>query len=606
MANAQTQLLCQQQSRSSQNTKSPTMPPALHADFVEVKVHTAKCDSCEKHNKLTLYRCLECGQHVCSLCWNKKRGDRTHIFRRASRSSVSGLKTEQVVEEDDGTDGGEERLDEEAGRTYTRRRRRVPVISDDEDDDLPVVLKPAASPAAPTTTTNHADATNASQRQPKKKKTSSMDHDLHEDYIGASNTLWPIVPDRRPREPRLTAPNANTGATGIVNRVPQSNSSIQGEQSDQWRQTMVRVHNNQGRQMISGPHAVAGDQEIDPQAHFSFQYSSSLQRASHDDSPDARTLPLRRQVEEERQANYNQRTFQNSQPTNRQAPRPVQPSTARQRGRHVDPTPISSYRPRPIENVDLQAIRHERAFQNSQLTTRQAPRPVQPSTARQQGPYVELTPAPLNRPRVDVDREALYNQLEFHKSQIAGLVEQLVVRETPEQRQARIRQALNSRQNMHPTLTRDRIAGLVEQPGVRETPEQRQDRIRQTLISRQDVQPTLNRDQIAAHNRRVFLSNQQSPSAQTYPEQMMAVRDHQQVYLPGQQANHPIPGSARTSTLRQLATNLFPSVQASRSQQHAANQAPRQPQHQIITQDRLNGPSMGLQTREVCQPAQLG
>ena len=116
-------------------------------------MHTAKCDLCERHNKLTLYRCTECGQHVCSECWKKPSGDGIHVFN----GGVAGgpdLSADHAV--DDETAG--DRDDESQGRTRTRRRARV--ISDEEDDDVPTL-----KPAVPNVRTNsHKSANRETQR----------------------------------------------------------------------------------------------------------------------------------------------------------------------------------------------------------------------------------------------------------------------------------------------------------------------------------------------------------------------------------------------------------------------------------------------------------
>ncbi|KAL6714485.1 hypothetical protein ACLMJK_007909 [Lecanora helva] len=52
----------------------------LHQTFKEIKVHTAKCDECNKHNAASIYRCIDCGQQCCTPCWDKKGGDGKHIL----------------------------------------------------------------------------------------------------------------------------------------------------------------------------------------------------------------------------------------------------------------------------------------------------------------------------------------------------------------------------------------------------------------------------------------------------------------------------------------------------------------------------------------------
>ncbi|MCJ1273350.1 hypothetical protein MMC21_001141 [Puttea exsequens] len=42
-------------------------------DFREIKIHTAKCDSCNEHNRQTIYRCF-CGIQHCTPCFSLKSG----------------------------------------------------------------------------------------------------------------------------------------------------------------------------------------------------------------------------------------------------------------------------------------------------------------------------------------------------------------------------------------------------------------------------------------------------------------------------------------------------------------------------------------------------
>ncbi|KAI9875764.1 MAG: hypothetical protein M1830_008020 [Pleopsidium flavum] len=59
--------------------------PTLHQTFTPVKIHTAKCDICNQHNRSVLFRCADCGWHVCSPCWAEKGGDGTHVVNEGDR-----------------------------------------------------------------------------------------------------------------------------------------------------------------------------------------------------------------------------------------------------------------------------------------------------------------------------------------------------------------------------------------------------------------------------------------------------------------------------------------------------------------------------------------
>ena len=60
------------------------MPPSPHSTFTEIKIHTAKCDICNKHNALTMYRCVDCGQQCCTPCLIGKGGDGIHVLNAES------------------------------------------------------------------------------------------------------------------------------------------------------------------------------------------------------------------------------------------------------------------------------------------------------------------------------------------------------------------------------------------------------------------------------------------------------------------------------------------------------------------------------------------
>ena len=41
----------------------------LHSHWEEIKIHTAKCDKCNEHNKSIMYRCTDgCGRQLCTPC----------------------------------------------------------------------------------------------------------------------------------------------------------------------------------------------------------------------------------------------------------------------------------------------------------------------------------------------------------------------------------------------------------------------------------------------------------------------------------------------------------------------------------------------------------
>ena len=56
------------------------MAPRVHDTFAEIKIHTAKCDSCNRRNKFTIFQCKSCGFQQCTPCWNEKGEDDQHEF----------------------------------------------------------------------------------------------------------------------------------------------------------------------------------------------------------------------------------------------------------------------------------------------------------------------------------------------------------------------------------------------------------------------------------------------------------------------------------------------------------------------------------------------
>ncbi|KAL9610390.1 MAG: hypothetical protein Q9167_004900 [Letrouitia subvulpina] len=141
--------------------------PAVHNTFTEVKIHTAKCDHCDKHNKETIYRCTRCGRQCCTPCWQRKGGDGTHVLHSADKG-WTGLRAAPVHgssrndQEEPRSSSGQSRHRNPqrvafspatlrtSGRRQTRtpyeqnaeneRKRRHSIISDNVSDDEDEVL----------------------------------------------------------------------------------------------------------------------------------------------------------------------------------------------------------------------------------------------------------------------------------------------------------------------------------------------------------------------------------------------------------------------------------------------------------------------------------
>ena len=538
---------------SNLTMNSSTMSPRLHTDFVEVHVHTAKCDSCDKHNKLTLYRCIECGQHVCSLCWNKKSGDRTHGFGGGFGDEPE-LHANRAVE-DDKLAGG--KANESKRRTSTRRR--VHVISDDEDDDVPVL-----NPARTMTKTPVNDAN---------KQNAIMNSNHREDHEHDLPRVRPNIPARRLPVLRPAIPAANTSAMESGNRVTQRKSHTHREESDSESQSVMPVHDNLGRQTMSSQNAFVGDQETDTQGRRPSQSSIRHPQAQANRSAYLNTQPVeyrpRPGANVDLQAIYNQQAFANNESTNPQAPRSAQHLNAHQQAIQLAPRQTQSdiYRPRPGADLDQQAARNELAFADRQHIGHQTPQPSQASVLPQHAAHPAARPA--------------QTAMSYQHAQTPANMAQMAARN---QQDFRLKQQAQAYTN----------AKLMEI------------RNRQELSSYQSARAAANRDQVAAHNQQAFNPNQRSSAAANYAERIAAARDQEEAYLSRQQANRPTPGPAQASVSHGRATHSspFPS-QAFLSQQHAALLASRQAQHRLATQQRRDGTSGDVQVREVCGPVPI-
>ena len=314
----------------------------LHTNFVEVKVHTAKCDSCEKHNKGTLYRCTECGQQVCSFCWTVISGDKPHIYGSGSydvQQSTANRLDEGGIDVADG--------DQEDGLGVTRqaRIRRTIVISDDEDDDLPMLTP------APIMNQAEMNGTNYQQRN---RRNVIIDDDQREDRQGDFSTLRPIAQARKLPVLRPADPTANKSVNETVDQVGLRQSQIHGQNH---HQNLSRV-----------PHQQA-------------PYPTPLyaQPASYHRRPGDYL---------DQQVARNQYAFATIQPAQRQAPDSTHSLNAHQRATQLALRQTQhSYPPRSRVNVHHQAARgqdvdHQNRMPNQASFSRPNAVPLDPRSAQ--------------------------------------------------------------------------------------------------------------------------------------------------------------------------------------------------------------------------------
>ena len=535
---------------SNPTANPPGAFPRAHTDFMEVRVHTAKCDSCEKNNKLTLYRCMECGQHVCSSCW-KKSGDRNHVFGGGSRNAPK-FATNNVIENGS---GGSKKGHEDAGTT--RIRRRVHVISDDDDDDRFSVLRPSS-------TTKNPEPTDASKQQSKRTNV-VMNGDQHEDHPDDSPDLWPMVPLRGLPVSRPTVPTDNTSPTESANPATQRNPRIQREVDDPERQQTA-----QSRRQST--YVSVGDQETYLPVIRPSQRSVSTQQATicahllegdiiyrprpgSDWNGQATSACNQLGFINPQLLNLEAPLFDQPSVTFQQAPRFAQPSVTFEQGPRFaqpsvtfQPAPLqiqpAIYRTQPGADVDSQAARFQRAFVPHQQNSgnRQAPRLAQAPVSHQHAVHAATRPS---QPSVSITQ---------HQDQRAANTDQVAARD-----QSRARYLRQAKQHAEQNAN----AKAMDAHN------------RQALNPQQNAQLAANRDQLASRNQQAFISNQASSSS-ARSEQMLAARDAQQAYLSRQQENRPASGSGQTWASQQRVTDIVPPSQAFLSQIRAASLASRQ------------------------------
>ena len=620
----------------------------LHTNFVEVKVHTAKCDSCETHNKGTLYRCTECGQHVCSFCWVLQSGDKTHVYGSESHNA----------------DGKQE--DEKEGTRQARIRRKT-VISDDEDDDLPTLT--------PVPTTNPVEM-NGTISQQGDGRNVIMDKDHRVDRQDDSSRLRPIAPARKLPVLKPADPTANTRVNETVDQLGQRHSHIQGQRSRAGRHEVVQDYDNLERQAAPTRHAfVNDDQKLARQARLPSSSKVPRQQALYPTLLQGKPPSFHQQLTDNLVA-QNQYTFTSNQASQRKAPDPtpqVQPTSYHQRLRDnlaaqnpstftniqaaqrkaPDPTPQvqpTSYHQRLRDNLaaqnpstftNIQAAqrkdpnsihpqvqpagyhqqlrdnlmaRNQYAFAKTQSAQRQAPDHSRSLNAQQRATQLALrqTQHPSYRPRpgVIVPQQATRGQFvsadgqdvdhQHRRSNQESFSPQDTVPPDPRPAQASIpRQNAQMAANIDAVAAHNRHAFLIDQQAqARARAMSMEARNRQAMGVYRTLPQNPSGDQV---HQKTFASKQQPPSTRTSTEQNMTARDQQEAGLSRNQANRPHPGPTQTPYHYQGPTKSSPlSPQVSLSQQHAALPASRQAPNPAAIQKDPERPSGIHQVREVC------
>lgn len=110
----------------SNNTTMPTPNAQVHDRFALIEIHTAKCDFCDQRNMATIYRCLTCGQQICTPCVERTAGtDATHVLKYIIPPMVSSKKRKKLLQQSE-------------DETNEAKRRKARVLRKESDDDQPI------------------------------------------------------------------------------------------------------------------------------------------------------------------------------------------------------------------------------------------------------------------------------------------------------------------------------------------------------------------------------------------------------------------------------------------------------------------------------------
>ncbi|KAL8732577.1 MAG: hypothetical protein Q9181_003892 [Wetmoreana brouardii] len=130
------------------------MRGAVHDTFVQVTIHTAKCDVCNKHNTSTMYRCTKCGYQRCTPCWERKGGDGRHQLHNKEKIVYTGPRAEALPPPEDPKAATTEQV-----ATRSKRRRSETAVAGETAESV------AGSPAPSTTSTKDTEATEEVERK---------------------------------------------------------------------------------------------------------------------------------------------------------------------------------------------------------------------------------------------------------------------------------------------------------------------------------------------------------------------------------------------------------------------------------------------------------
>lgn len=111
-----------------------------HTEFVDIKMHTAKCDWCNDHNRDIVHQCTICGMNYCTPCWLTCENDGVHEINAGDKGYAAALAAQESTQGmlKPKIDKGEKKLKRRSASPMpTRRRtrrRRVITIEESEDE----------------------------------------------------------------------------------------------------------------------------------------------------------------------------------------------------------------------------------------------------------------------------------------------------------------------------------------------------------------------------------------------------------------------------------------------------------------------------------------
>ncbi|KAI4097756.1 MAG: hypothetical protein LQ344_000028 [Seirophora lacunosa] len=165
------------------------MRGGLHDTFLEITVHTAKCDSCNGNNKSIMYRCVKCGRQQCNPCWAKKGGDGRHVLHNEDHITYKGPKAEDLPPREEPKATSSERV---PSMPPLRRKRRRESPSPTQSSATVGAYAPTISPSMPKTQSHKSER----KRSPQ----ALVEYDTDEEEAYYTEKYGPVVLPDKPEQ----------------------------------------------------------------------------------------------------------------------------------------------------------------------------------------------------------------------------------------------------------------------------------------------------------------------------------------------------------------------------------------------------------------------